>query len=144
MKESLVIKTKIGCSLLIYLVLLAASLTKFILSFEYYSDEYGTDISFSKGSLFFIVISIIGIGFSIYLLVNSLKDKKVDLNLIKVSCFINLLIATFYYLGQVIDLGTDGLEYTNQIIIFFILVSFLIYVGFEVYLAYFNKSESKK
>lgn len=48
----------------------------FILSFEYYSDEYGTDISFNEDYMTLLIVGLILLGMGIISIVLSYKNKS--------------------------------------------------------------------
>ena len=68
--------------LLAFLTGLVISTVLYVQSFEFYQDEWGTDISFSSDYLIAIVITICGLVYSLISLITECKFRFVLLNLV--------------------------------------------------------------
>lgn len=119
------------------------SLVKYIMSFEKYSDEWGTDISFNEDYIVAIMISAIVLAFAIYCLVMVIKNKKINESTGSfVGGAISCLIA-FYPLGvlfKALNKGKPFADYLNYLFVGLFGIALLVYFVFS-YLE--KKKESK-
>ncbi len=77
------------------LAIFGFSLASFIMSYEFYQDEYGTDISFNEDTVVFMIIGFIVIVFSLIAL---FKNEKVQKELNITGALISAILC-FYPLG---------------------------------------------
>lgn len=89
--KNILLVVTMGLVLLFAIILYATS-------FSFYSDEYGTDISFSKDYLVCVIVGLILLFYSIVNLINYRKNKY-NKSLLPVVSGVSTLILTFYSLG---------------------------------------------
>ena len=118
------------------------SLTKYIMSYEYYKDEYGTDISFNNDYFVAIIISLVILICGIWMIINFKKEKELKMISIYGGLVISTLV-TFYPLGVLfkqLNKGKPFVDYLNYLFIGIVGLSVLIYFIFS----YFEKKKETK
>lgn len=119
------------------------SLVKYILSFEYYADEYGTDISFNSDYIVAMLISIVLAVCGILLLVALKNNKENKL----IPIYSGLLISSllfFYPLGYLfkqLNKGKLFVDYLNYFFVGIVGLGILCYFVFN-YLETRKKSDN--
>lgn len=119
---------------------LAISLYYYIVSFSFYSDEYGTDISFNSDYVILLLVLSLSLGYLIYLLINDLKNNKIKFNYIIPSTQMGIL--SFYSLGVFFKQMNKNKPFVDyQIYLFFGIVTLILMAYFIV--RYFFKSQNE-
>lgn len=119
---------------------LAISLYYYIVSFSFYSDEYGTDISFNSDYVILLLVLSLSLGYLIYLLINDLKNNKIKFNYIIPSTQMGIL--SFYSLGVFFKQMNKNKPFMDyQIYLFFGIVTLILMAYFIV--RYFLKSQNE-
>ena len=110
------------------------SLVKYIMSFEKYSDEWGTDISFNEDYIVAIMISLIILGYAIYCLVVSIKNQEIaETTGTFIGAIISCLIA-FYPLGvlfKALNKEKPFMDYLNYLFVGLFGIALLVYFIFS-------------
>ena len=121
------------------LMIFSFSLIKYILSFEFYQDEWGTDISFNSDYLIALIIGILVITLSLYYLIK--KDNKIN----HLISFLLTTILSFYSLGVLFKALNKGENFSDYQTYFYIgLVSFMLFIYFAISLYEKYKTEKDK
>ena len=121
------------------LMIFSFSLIKYILSFEFYQDEWGTDISFNSDYLIALIIGILVITLSLYYLIK--KDNKIN----HLISFLLTTILSFYSLGVLFKALNKGENFSDYQNYFYIgLVSFMLFIYFAISLYEKYKTEKDK
>lgn len=101
-------------SLIIFIFSLAifiVGLIAFISSYQYYSDEYGTDISFSKEYMIQFILGLILAFISSFLFFS--KSEKVSFYIPLVLAFAAFIVS-FFYFGLAFEAGLSDEQDSNK------------------------------
>lgn len=112
------------------LLIFIFSLIKYILSFEFYQDEWGTDISFDSDYLVAMIIGIFVVALALYQLIK----KNNNMNCL-VGVSLSALVG-FYPLGvffKAISKGESFNDYQNYFFIGLVGLTLFIYFSLSLY-----------
>ena len=110
------------------------SLVFYILSYEFYQDEYGTDISFNSDYLVAMIISIALLSYGIYK-IYCLKGNKEDTLAFYYFSISVTSILSFYPLGvffKAINKKKDAMDYLSYLAIGVVCLCLLVYFAFDL------------
>ena len=120
------------------LISLVISLILYIKSYEFYSDEYGTDISFNEDYSVAVIVSLVIFGYLMYTLIKYIKKEEA----VYFNDFIGLAstaIVSFYSLGKffknlfkAIQKGKEFAFQSYQAYLFIGLVVLMIFIYFVI------------
>jgi len=131
------------------LAIFGFSLASFIMSYEFYQDEYGTDISFNEDTVVFMIIGLIVIAFSLIAL---FKNNKVQKELNITGTLISAILC-FYPLGvffkalfKAISKGKEFVfaDYQNYLFIGVIFLCALVFMVISLVQLYKKEKEEVK
>ncbi len=119
------------------------SLVKYIQSYEIYSDEWGTDISFNSDYILAILISLAIFVYGIYQMIIIKKNMQVSNAYVYVGLLVSSLLA-FYPLGvffKAINKQKPVADYLNYLYLGLVAIFLLAYFVFS-YLSLNKKSKA--
>ena len=119
------------------------SLTKYIMSYELYKDEYGTDISFNNDYFVAMLISLIILFCGVILLINFIKKEKNSHMISTYSGLIVSALVAFYPLGVLFKQLNKGKPFVDNLNYFFIGIVGLILLVYFVF-SYLDKKQETK
>ena len=118
------------------LISLVISFILYVKSYAYYSDEYGTDISFNEDYSVAIVVSLILFGYLLYSLIQFLKKEEAT-DLSDIIGLTTTAIVSFYSLGKffkilfkAINKGKEFLFTSYQAYLYIGLVVLMLFIYF--------------
>ena len=118
------------------LISLVISFILYVKSYAYYSDEYGTDISFNEDYSVAIVVSLILFGYLLYSLIQFLKKEEAT-DLSDIIGLTTTAIVSFYSLGKffknlfkAINKGKEFLFTSYQAYLYIWLVVLMLFIYF--------------